>query len=173
MSHVFIENMAKCSFSEENNPIETFRFHGQDEPFGVGVQIRRTRRQLHRFNLRRSQQTVKMLAELTIPVADNIPIGILHEHAFIDIGDIPYNLCNPALIRIRRNSSHVHLACPEVNEEKNVVNGVFRDAPYFGRKEIGRNKHVRMSIDELPPSRLLLAIAGRGQSVSLQNIRNR
>ena len=45
--------------------------------------------------------------------------------------------------------------------------------PYFHSEEIGRHQHIHMTVDKLSPGRLLLAIAGRGQPVSLQDIRNR
>ena len=45
--------------------------------------------------------------------------------------------------------------------------------PYFRCEEIGRYQHIHMTADELRPGRLLLAIADRGQPVSLQDIGNR
>lgn len=62
-----------------------------------------------------------MLAELTVPVVDQILAVILHYHALIDIGDIPYYLRHPLLMRIRRDPRDVNLACAKMDEEKDVV----------------------------------------------------
>ena len=52
---------------------------------------------------------------------DQIPAVILHQHTLIDISDISYDLRNPPLIRIRRDSSDVHLAGTQMNEKQDVV----------------------------------------------------
>ena len=64
---------------------------------------------------------VEQLAELTVPVVDQIPAVILQQHTVIDIGDISFDLCNPPLIRILRDSSDVHCAGAQMNEEQDVV----------------------------------------------------
>ena len=62
-----------------------------------------------------------MLAELTLPVVDQILAVILHYHALIDIGDVPCYLRHPLLMRILRDPRDVNLARTKVDEEKDVV----------------------------------------------------
>ena len=62
-----------------------------------------------------------MFAELAVPIVDEILAVISYEHAVIDIGDIPYDLCHPFLMRIRSNSRDVNLARTQMDKEKNVV----------------------------------------------------
>ena len=62
-----------------------------------------------------------MLTELTVSVMNQIPAVVLQQHTVIDIGDISYDLRNPSLIRIRRDSPDVHCACAQMNEEQNVI----------------------------------------------------
>ena len=54
-----------------------------------------------------------------------------------------------------------------MNEEKDVIGDQPEARPYFRGEEIGRNKYIHVAVDEFRPSRLLLAIARRWQSVSL------
>ena len=55
MSRVLFEYIVNRPLAEENHPVQTFGFDRQDEAFGIGIQIRRTRRQLHRFYVHRSE----------------------------------------------------------------------------------------------------------------------
>ena len=77
-----------------------------------------------------------MLAELAVPVVNQIRAVILKQHTLIDVGDIPYNLCHPTLIRIRGDSCNVNLACAKVNKEKDIVGDQPEARPYFGSEEI-------------------------------------
>ena len=52
-----------------------------------------------------------MLAELAVPVVDQVLAVILQQHAFVDIGDISYYLRHPPLMGIWRDSCDVNPAC--------------------------------------------------------------
>ncbi len=78
-----------------------------------------------------------MLAEFAVPIVDQILAVILHEHAFIDIGDIAHDLCHPFLMRIRNDSSDVDLARTQMDEEQDVIHDQAEARPHFRGKEIG------------------------------------
>ena len=83
-----------------------------------------------------------MCAELAVPVVDQIYTVMLHEHAFFDIGDIPYYLRHPFLMRIRSDSRDVDLACTKMNEENDIVGGQTKTRPHLGGEEIGSYQYI-------------------------------
>ena len=158
---ILLEYMAKRPLAEEYYPVQTFGLDRQNESFGICVQIRRTRWQLHRFDIHRSKQAIEMITELAIPVVNQIPAVIVHEHAFFDIGDIAYDLCHPFPMRIRRDSRDVDLACAQMDEEKDVIRGQTVARPHFGGEEIGGYQYIHMASDELMPRCFFLPLCSR------------
>ena len=88
MVGVFPEYVAKRPFAEENHPVQTFGLDRQNESFGIRVQIRRTRWQLHRLDIHRAEQAIEVSIELAVPVVNQIRAIMVYQHAFIDIRDM-------------------------------------------------------------------------------------
>ena len=104
-----------------------------------------------------------MLAELAVPVVDQVLAVILQQHAFIDIGDISYYLRHPPLMGIWRDSCDVNPACTKMDEKKDIVgNNQTEASPHFCGEEIGRCQHIHVIAEELPPGRFLLPLVSRG-----------
>ena len=78
-----------------------------------------------------------MFAELGVPIVDEILAVISNEHAVIGIGDIPYDLCHPFLMRIRSDSCDVNPARTQMDEEKDVIGDQTEARPHLGGEEIG------------------------------------
>ena len=62
-----------------------------------------------------------MFAELAVTIVNQILAAILRQHAFIDIGDVSYDLCHPVLMRIRSDSRDMNFARTHMDEEEDVV----------------------------------------------------
>ena len=102
-----------------------------------------------------------MFTELAVSVVNQILAVIVHEHAFFEIGDIPYDLRHPFLMRIHSDSGDVNLACAQMDEEKDVIRGQTEARPHFSGEEIGSHQYIHMASDELTPGRFLISRANR------------
>ena len=94
-------------------------------------------------------------------------------HAYFEIGDIPYYLRHPFLMRIRSDSRDVDLECAQMDEEKDVIRDQSEARPHFGGEEIGCHRYIHVASDELTPRCFLLRLGNRWQTVFPKYISNR
>src|SRR5580700_2751200 len=98
----FMDGLPQGPLAEQNRPFQARFLDGSYESFGVGIQIRRARRQLNGLHPGTLQDLQEFRPEQGVPVMDQVSLA--HQEAFRSIAEIASNLAHPKAIRFRGHS---------------------------------------------------------------------
>jgi hypothetical protein len=107
-------------------------FHRADEPFGVGVTVRRTRRCPNHADTRRGQPLLHPSAPLRIAITQQ-NASFAEETGLTR--DLPQTLNDEGFVRVWRATDHLYPPRLHVEHEGRVVRHQSARGPYLRNKE--------------------------------------
>src|SRR6266851_98860 len=171
MLHILLERMPEGTFSKQDEPRERFLLHGAYPALGVGVQIRRPRRQGHPLDSGGVDHLLKDWAVLPISVMDEVLPGS-QEAPFVH-RDVPRHLHHPRLIGMRCHARDMDLTAAQMDEKEHVIGHQPTPCPHLGGEEVGGYQHLHVRADKLLPRRGGLTLWRRWEAMALEDIADR
>jgi hypothetical protein len=104
--------------SEQDQAIQTGLLDAADEPFRMGIQIRRSRWQFHGFDTHRGQQAQKLGRVQRIAVMHQVALFL--ENAVDCIRHCSAKLGHPQTVSAGVNARDLHPACGQIQKEQVV-----------------------------------------------------
>ena len=98
----FMDGLPQGPLAEQNHPFQARFLDGSYESFGVGIQIRRARRQLNGLHSGTLQDLQEFRTEQGVPVMDQVSLA--NQEAFRSIAEVASNLAHPKAIRFPGHS---------------------------------------------------------------------
>jgi len=109
MGHELVNRLSQRAFSEQDHPLQAGLFDTAHKSLGVGIQIRRSRRQFHRLYTCLCKHVQEFVREQWIAIMDEVSLP--SHHAIDRIGQIPTNLTHPQSVRCTCDPCHLDLPC--------------------------------------------------------------
>ncbi len=106
MVNKFMDGLPQRTFSEHNHPFQAGLLDRSDKSLGVGIQIRRARRQFHGFDPTCLNGFQKLCGEQRVEIVDQVSLP--EQEAFRSIAEIPCHLAHPKPIALARDSGDLN-----------------------------------------------------------------
>ena len=107
------------TFTQRHKLPETLGFHGENEPFRMGIEIWTPSREQQQRHAGILQHRSERLGIERVTVENEVASA--PEKSIVAIGEIPSNLFHPSSIRGRANPRDLDSSSFEVNHEKHHV----------------------------------------------------
>lgn len=140
MDNVLTDSMPQHLLAEKDHLGKVFVLQASEKPLKMGVQIRRSRRQLDAVDTFVLKEVTKARAERAIPVHDQITSVI--KEAVFKVRQIPDDLPHPRLIRIRCTAGEMDTPCSHLHHEEQIVGHQAALGPYFNGSEVDCRQDV-------------------------------
>jgi len=121
MHHEFVHGLPQRAFSEQNYSLQARFLDGSDKALGMGIQIRRARRQFDRLHSRALQDLQEFRSEQGIPIMDQVAFA--DQEAFRRVAEIACHLTHPEPVGLPGESANLHAPTCQVDEEEHQEPG--------------------------------------------------
>ena len=119
MRDKFVNRLAQRAFTEQDHSLQTRFLNRPYEAFRVGVQIRRTWRELHALDSGATKRAQKLRGVQRIAVMDQVSLP--HQETLHVVAEIARYLCHPQSIRLGRYSGDLHPSRRQVDQKQHDV----------------------------------------------------
>jgi hypothetical protein len=119
VSNEFSDGVPQMSLTEEHELVRTLALDRQDEPFGVGVQVRAVRRQLDTLDASSAEQVTELASEQRIASVDHI--AHIAQEPVDAVGEVARHLLHPFTVDMARDAGDLHVARLDVDDKQDAV----------------------------------------------------
>ena len=131
---IFFQRSPQLPWSEEDHPLETFRFEASHEPFLVRIQIGTAGWQQNNLGVRLRSKKFSQSDKAGIAIHDQV--RSIFQEAVNVVGQFTASLLHPFCVRVGRNTGDLHSARLQFHHHHDVMRHQPTRRPDFHSGEI-------------------------------------
>ena len=141
---VFGDGQAKMPLPEQHDLVKALGLDRQDEPLGVGVQIRAVGRQLEALHASPAKKFPELIGEQRIAIVDEI--ACTPEETIDVVGEVAGDLFHPDPMRLSYDARDLDAPRLDVDDEEDEVAGQAGKREHLDSEEVGRRDRTQVAV---------------------------